>query len=316
MRSSPPLALLFSALLAGCASPIVPARAAPAPPVIPSTTQANGFFAGTRGDWLFTQSWLPRTRERAVLVVVHGLKDHSSRYAGLAGSLGARGIAVESFDLRGHGHSAGVRVDLESFGDYVDDLDLFVARVRTAHPNSPLFVLGHSMGGAITTTYILKKRPPVQGFILSAPAIGFEKVGGAKIAATRVTASLFPSAGVFQLDTEKFSRDPAVVREAREDPLVHQPGAPARTARELISALEYIDAHMEDVTTPFLALHGTADEVTEPAGSKALHARARSTDKNLTLYPGLAHDLLHEPERARVTDDIAAWIEARSKGHS
>ena len=117
-----------------------------------------------------------------------------------------------------------------------------------------------------------------------------------------------PGAGVFQLDLHQFSRDPAVVRAGLEDPLVYQGAAGARTARELLGAIAEIQDHMEDVTVPLLAMHGAADRVTPPEGSKALVSRARSTDKTLKIYPGLSHDLLHEPEKEQVMADLVKWL--------
>src|SRR5580698_1494203 len=90
--------------------------------------------------------------------------------------------------------------------------------------------------------------------------------------------------------------------------IVNQGVAGARTARELIGAIGEIQDHMEDVTVPLLAMHGGADSVTPPEGSKALVTRAHSTDKTLKIYPGLYHDLLHEPEKDQVMADLVKWL--------
>ncbi len=300
-------------VLGGCGGPpYMPAR--PAPSLLQASDASEhtvGFFEGVGKTRLFEQHWRPKTSPRAVVVVVHGLKDHSSRYADLARRLVQEGYAVHAFDLRGHAHSEGVRVGIDSFDDYLWDLDIFMPRVRTLDPGKPIFVLGHSMGGAIATEYALTRKTPLRGLALSGAALKID-VSGIKILGTKMVAALSPNAGVFNLDLDEFSRDPEVIRDGKSDAFVYQEGAPARTARELIGAVNWVDDNMESLTTPVLIMHGAADKVTPPEGSQDLYKRAGSTDKTLKLYPGLYHDLLHEPEKAMVTGDIVSWLNARA----
>jgi acylglycerol lipase len=298
----------------GCGRPPgFPARPGGTTPSDPSRVDhAEGFFAGAGDVQLFEQSWRPPgAPPRAVVVLVHGLLDHSSRYAAVATCLADHGFAVYAFDLRGHAHSAGPRVWVDRFDDYLADLDRFVERVRAREPGKPVFVFGHSMGGAIVTLWAVTRKPAVAGVTLSAAALQVG-VSGLKVLGTKVIAGLAPRAGVFSLDLRDFSRDPAVVKEALDDPWVYHHGAPARTARELLRAIRRIEAAEEDVTVPLLLMHGTADKVTPPAGSKALYERARTADKTLKLYDGLYHDLFHEPEKATVVRDWLDWLEKRA----
>jgi alpha-beta hydrolase superfamily lysophospholipase len=275
-------------------------------------------FQGTGELQLFGQSWRPVGEEpRAALIVVHGLRDHSSRYGELAEHLVAQGFAVHAFDLRGHGRSAGVRVHIDSFDEYLTDLGLFLERVRQREPGRPVFLFGHSMGGAIVTLFTLEKKPEIKGMVLSAPALkpGAD-VSKALIATTKVIGGVLPNLKVLELDPKQFSRDPAVVKENETDPLIFQEGGPARTASRLLAALNQISERMEEVSTPVLVMHGTADTVTDPEGSKALVKSARSTDKTLKLYEGLFHDLLHEPEKAQVLGDVTRWLRERGTASS
>lgn len=314
MRSAPCVASLLALLAAGCSNPQhVAGRRGPALEVKDaSITHAEGVFGGTGGVGLFEQSWRP-AEPKAVLVIMHGLKDHSSRYAATAEALTGHGFAVNAFDLRGHGNSAGDRVRVESFDEYVSDLAAFVERVRAREPGKPIFVMGHSMGGAIVTTYVLTRKPDVKGMVLSAPALkpGSE-VSGFLIGVTKVLGGLLPGMGVLDLKDEHFSRDPAVVADMGKDPLIHREAGPARTAAELLTTLEKIGQSMEQVELPFLVMHGTVDKLTNPEGSKDLHQRAKSADKTLKLYEGLAHDLLHEPEKAKVLEDLTGWLDAHA----
>jgi len=307
-RATPWLWLLALSILAACASPpYMPARVTPPAVVRANLVHHDGFFTGQAGAELYEQSW-EAPSSSAVLVIVHGLKDHGSRYEAFASRLVENGVSVYAADLRGHGHSDGIRVYIDSFEQYLGDLDTFLAFVRAREPGKPVFLLGHSMGGAIVALYAIdKKQPPLAGVILSAAALRAD-VGFFKSFGTSLVAGLSPHAGVFQLDLNEFSRDPDVVAAGLRDPLIYQDGAPARTAKQLLRAIGDIGDRMEGIDQPLLILHGTLDRVTPPEGSQELYRRARSTDKTLNMYDGLFHDLLHEPEKDRVTRDIIAWI--------
>jgi acylglycerol lipase len=298
--------LLALAMTACSSPPYMPARMTP-PPVTPAdVAHHDGFFTGSNGAELYEQSWQAASPS-AVLVIVHGLKDHGSRYGAFATRLASGGVSVYAADLRGHGHSDGVRVYVDSFDEYLADLETFLAFVKAREPGRPVFLMGHSMGGAICALYVITRKPDLAGLILSAAALRadisfFTRFG------TSLSAALSPHGAVFQLDLNDFSRDPDVVRVGLADPLIYQPAAPARTARQLLDAIGTIDDHMEDIRLPLLILHGTLDRVTPPQGSKELYDRASSEDKTLDLYDGLFHDLLHEPEKDRVSRDITVWI--------
>ena len=298
-------------LCAGCAGgryvPQQPAAVA----ISAGVRHAEGTFLGFNNLELYEQSWAPAQGEpRAVLVIVHGLKDHSARYAEFADRLAQHGYLVRAFDLKGHGSSDGRRVYVDDFDEYAADLDTFVKRARLE--GKPLFVLGHSMGGAISTDWVLTRKPKLDGLLLSGAALETD-VSGFTRGAVRFTGTVFKLLAVFSLDLDKFSRDPAVVAACKADPLVDQGNGPAITARELLNAISFIGEHMEDVEVPLLAMHGGADVITLPEGSRELVRRARSKDKTLKIYDGLYHDLLHEPEKEQVMTDIAAWLDAHVK---
>jgi acylglycerol lipase len=306
------LGMVLAVATSACGTPFVAARMPQEVQQPDGTAHAQGEFDGVGHTTLYWQSWLPtKARKRGVLVVMHGLKDHSSRYADVAHQLNQAGYGVYAFDLRGHGYSAGDRVGVLAFDDYVMDFDVFLNRVQAAE-NVPVFVFGHSMGGAIVTLHAIEMHPDVRGMILSGAALD-PGVSTATIGLTNATNSLLPDFDVFNLDLDRFSRDRAVVAAAKQDPLVYQGAATAHTAAELAGAILCIDATMENVEVPLLILHGKLDQVTPPNGSKMLYERARSTDKTLTLYGNMVHDLLHEPEKATVASDITAWMNARTQ---
>ena len=126
-------------------------------------------------------------------------------------------------------------------------------------------------------------------------------------------AFLAPRLAVFSLDLDKFSRNERVVQQCKTDALVDQGNGPARTAAQLIGAIQFIGEHMEEVTVPLLAMHGGADAITPPQGTRDLVERAHSADKTLKIYDGLYHDLLREPEKQQVMSDIAAWMDEHAR---
>jgi len=272
--------------------------------------------AGVRvrgGLTLFTQWWRPVFPARGVVVVVHGLKDHSARYGAFAERLVARGFAVHAFDLRGHARSEGPRSWVDSFEDYIDDLDTVVARVRMRDLEAPFFVFGHGMGGTIALSWALRGSRRWLGGVVTSGAALQPRPSPPEARSTRWMAVLAPTARIYQLDVRRTSRDRGTVEDSLRDALVSHAPAPARTAKELLDAMESIDDNAEDLEAPLLAMHGGADLVSDVDGSRRLVARAGSIDKQLYVYDGLAHDLLHEPERARVARDAGEWMDVRAR---
>ena len=262
------------------------------------------------GTTLLGRSWEPAS-PRGVLMIVHGLKDHSGRYEELASRLVDRSIAVYAFDLRGHGRSDGLRAWVRRFSEYLEDLDEVLRYVRTQRPKEPLFLFGHSMGGAIATLYVEERAPPLAGLILSAPALQRgANISSAVVAITKLIGTIAPHAAVLKLPNEEFSRDPAVVQGMADDPLISQRPAPARTAVELLNAMDRIRANVARLQAPLLCLQGTADLRVSPDGSRRLVESVTVPDRTLKVYPGLYHDLFHEPERAQVEGDLLAWVDA------
>ena len=290
----------------------MPLRPDPAPPPGSST------WVVTARDHteLLARTW-PQTAaaQRGVVVIVHGLKDYSGRYASLAAKLAARGYAVYAFDLRGHGRSAGPRVAPDDWTDYVDDLDRFLAEVERREPGKPVFLFGHSMGGAIAARTAEVHEPRLAGLVLSGAALAVD-APPLLIAATRMTGFLLPHAPALSLDNRDFSSDPAAAAAMDADPLVSQPAGPASTAAGLVEGMRAIWADADRLAMPVLAMHGSADQLTAPSGSRALIAAIPAHDKALQIYEGYFHDLVHEPggRGAKVEDAIAAWLDAHTGG--
>jgi acylglycerol lipase len=279
----------------------------------PNIVSHGSSFPGTWGVQLFEARWKPKGKARACLVLVHGLKDYGARYGELASALAARGIATHATDLRGHGKSDGDRVWVRAFEDYLADLDISIERAREAYPGKPIFLFGHSMGGTIVTLYTITRKPDLQGLITSAGSLKpGAKLTPAKVREAKRLSRLAPRRRTMNLQDDLFSRDPAVVAGMATDRMMEDGAGPARTAAELIEARETLQPREGEVTAPLLVLHGSADKVCNPDGSREFVANASSKDKTLRIYKGFYHDLLHEPHHARVLSDIVGWVASRA----
>jgi acylglycerol lipase len=266
-------------------------------------------FQTDDGLTLHEKCWLPDEQPDAVLVVVHGVVEHCDRYAEMAETLSRHGVAVHAFDLRGHGRSDGARIWVKRFDRYVADLGIFVDRVAGRDPKTPLFVFGHSMGGAIAGLFAVERPDALAGLVLSAPALAVpDELFPFLRRLAAVGSVLFPRLRLVKMGGSRMSSDPDVVAQFQADPLVFHGRMPTRTGGEILQAGERLLQQSERLAMPLLIMHGTADVVTSPQSSREFHDRAPSTDKTLKLYDGLCHDLPREPGKEQIFADLAKWL--------
>jgi alpha-beta hydrolase superfamily lysophospholipase len=261
---------------------------------------------------LYAQAWLPDREPVAVLVIAHGLAEHSGRYAQLAERLvEQRGYAVYALDHRGHGRSGGERANLGRFQYAVSDLGTFVGRAQRQHPDAPAFLLGHSMGGAIALACAVRNPGGLKGLVLSAPALASgEALPPVKKWVVRLLSRVAPNTGALTLPADAISRDRAVVRAYESDPLVFRGSIPARTLVELLEAMAGFPDAVAKLRLPVLVQHGTADSLVPLVAVKPLYDRlGNAKQRTVRLYEGLYHEAYNEPERDRVIADLEAWLE-------
>lgn len=280
-----------------------------------AATSGEEQFVARDGRRLFARWWAPDGAAKATLVIVHGYAEHSGRYQHVAEYLTARGYAVEALDLRGHGRSDGPRASVRSVDEYHDDVTVFLARVRKRRPDSPIFVLGHSMGGSIVVIAVIRDLLDVAGVILSGAGLRAKQETPRVVQQlVRLIAWLFPRLPLRKLAAADVSRDPEVVARYEGDSLVYRGGMPAGTIAALISAGKETARRMEEFSLPVLIMHGMEDALTAPEGSRELYDRASAADKTLKLYDGLYHEILNEPEKEQVLTDLVAWLDGRCGG--
>jgi acylglycerol lipase len=271
----------------------------------------EGFFKGVRDANTYYQRWLPEDPARAVLLIVHGLAEHSGRYMNLVDHFVPLGYAVYGIDHLGHGKSEGERVYVERFQDFTDELKIYFDMIRVWQPEKPIFLVGHSMGGLITSVYLLDHQDELAGAILSGPSVKVpENISQAIILVGKVFSALMPRFGLIQLEAEGVSRDPGVVEAYVNDPLVYTGKTTARLAAELLKAMQRVTAEAAMITLPILIVQGGADKLVDPEGARLLYDSARSPDKTLKVYEGLYHEVFNEPEHELVLKDVEGWLEA------
>jgi len=273
------------------------------------TQHRSGEMEGSKGLTLYWQVWLPEATPKAVVILVHGLAEHSGRYGHVADHLVAHGYAVYALDHRGHGRSQGRRAQVGRMDYVVDDLHRFAAQVRLDQPGKAFFLLGHSLGGGIALAYALKYQDELKGLVLSAPAVLFEGVSPLQARALKVLSALTPGLPVIVLDGTAVSRDPEVVRAYDGDPFNYRGKIPVRTVAEMARSAEQIQEKLGSLRLPVLLLHGTGDRLVAASASRLIHDRASSPDKTLRLYDGLYHEVLNEPEREQVLAEVSGWLD-------
>jgi len=265
---------------------------------------------GVSGLNIFIRSWRPTAKPRAVMVIVHGFNAHSGQYRPVAEEFTEMGLAVYALDLRGRGKSDGERFYVEKMTDYVSDLSSVMQLVKLREPGLKVYLLGHSAGGVISCLYTLEHQAELAGLICESFAFQVPAPDFA-LAVLKGLSHLAPHAHVLRLKNEDFSRDPAVVAEMNNDPLIANEVQPTLTVAEMVRADERLKREFQFITLPVLILHGTLDKAAKSSGSQFFYDTAASTDKTLKLYDGHFHDLLHDVGKERVMADIQDWLNAR-----
>jgi len=196
-----------------------------------------------------------------------------------------------------------------AFSDYVDDLKEFVDLVK-AESKTPLYLLGHSMGGAIAALYAVNYQSDLSGLLLSSPFIkSAVKVSPVLLAISGLVAKLMPMKVIVKpLDAGLVSHDAAIVEKYKTDSLNYTQGTKARMGAELISAGPKVLASIASVSIPTLIMLGSDDQIADPEGGKELFEKLGAKDKMLKIYPGFYHEILNELEKEKVYDDILEWL--------
>ena len=275
------------------------------------TIQESGELSASGGVRLWWTSWRPATESRGVVVVVHGYGEHSGRYDLLVDFLTGVGFRVVAFDQRGHGRSGGLPAFVAEFDEYLDDLDVVLAKVTAETPgHEPRIVWGQSMGGLVALRHLQTRPGVVAGFIISAPWLATKmRTPWWKVALGRVLLRTAPSARVgVALAPETLTRDPERQQAYVDDPFIHSfvtPGLYWAVADAQKLAL----TDPGGVRGPALFLVPEADPVVDPETTLKFLERVTASDIETRRLEGLLHEPHNELERDEVFEYARSWFD-------
>ncbi|SEA49643.1 alpha/beta hydrolase [Microbulbifer marinus] len=249
----------------------------------------------TRGNRLHFRRWWVE-RALGVVVISHGLGEHSGRYRQLARDLNRSGYSVYALDHYGHGLSDGKRGHIDDFAHYSADLHNFIRLVKQDNPGCGLHLLGHSMGGVIATGCAVR-HGGIDSLVLSAPGFrGATEPGGLELWLLQRLVKLLPSLALpNRLDIRGICRDEAVIAAYQADELVHD-----RVSLQWFSTFlrerEFLYPRLSQITEPCLMLLPEGDRLVDVATSRAWFDRLGSRAKQLHVFPGAYHEVFNEVE--------------------
>ena len=272
-----------------------------------SAVAGKGTIKSADGTTLAYRAW-PKPGADTTFAVVHGLGEHSGRYARFAGAMANHGMSTYALDLRGHGESGGQRGHVDSWSQWTDDVSAFVTHVEHLI-GAEVVPLGHSFGGvALLSTVLAGKLPDSKRFVVSSPALKLRLQAPAwKTAIAPFASKIVPRLAMDnEVDPATVSRIPEVVAAYRDDPLVHS-RISSRLWTEFLNATEDILARAGQIKIPFLILAGTADPLIDPEGSRRLHQLAPSLSE-LHLLEGRYHEPFNDLGSDEVFQLVADWV--------
>jgi alpha-beta hydrolase superfamily lysophospholipase len=280
-------------------------------PAYPSASEAKheeGFVNSADHLRLYWQRYTPPS-PKATVAVLHGGGDHSGRYPALTAALVRAGFEVALVDFRGHGQSDGRRWHVDAFGDYLADLDAFVAKLRSDGIARKLFVVAHSQGALVAAAWGLAHGREVAGFILSSPYLGLAmRPPAAKVIGARLLSGVLPWLPISTgLDIDELTGDEDMRRWTERDPLYGRAATP-RWFTESTRAQRDVLRRAAEFEAPLLVLAAGEDRIADVAATRRWFEQVRSTDKRLQVYEGFRHEIFNEIDRARPIEEASAWL--------
>ena len=268
------------------------------------------------GTATFVREWQPHAgvARRGSILLVHGLGEHGGRYAGVAERLAALGLAVRSYDLRGHGRSEGVRGSIPRADALLADLRCVFSDAdrcgRASGDGSPPLLLGHSLGGTIAAAATITGWVAPRALVLSSPVLALHGSRARRLAAALARRVIPDRPLPNRLPVDRLSHEPSEVAAYRADPLVHDRITP-RMYGFIVDASAAVLRRAPRLTVPTLLLFAGDDHLVDARGSRELAASLAPAIAEVRLYGDLYHELFNErePDRTRVLDDLAAWVE-------
>nr|XP_033782345.1 monoglyceride lipase isoform X2 [Geotrypetes seraphini] len=269
-------------------------------------------IANADGQHLFCRYWKPQASPRALAFVAHGAGEHCGRYDELAQMLTGLNFFVFAHDHVGHGQSEGDRMVVSDFQVFIRDSLQHIDLVKKEHPGLPIYIFGHSMGGAISILTVSERPSDFAGLVLISPLIlpNPQSATSFKVFAAKVLNHLLPSFSLGSIDPNIISRNKEEVEAYVTDPLVYHGGMKVSFAMQLLNASARVGKALPDISLPVLLMHGTDDQLCDIKGSYHLMETVPSQEKILKVYDKAYHVLHKElPEvSSAVFREIETWL--------
>ncbi len=261
------------------------------------------------GKNLFARSWMPENDLKKVILLVHGLGEHCSRYEHWAELFNLAGFTVLSLDLHGHGQSEGKKGHIKSLDVLLDDVDLLYTKSNELFPGYKKILYGHSLGGTLVLNYIIIRNRPVDAVIVTSPWLKlFDEPAAILLKVTGFLQKIMPAFAISnQLRAEQISHDPEIVRSYEQDPLVHD-RISFKMFHVIYNAGYHAMRNVYKINSPFLLMHGTADTICSPKASQD-YVQNTSKRTRLKLWENQYHELHNEFIKEEVHKYIIAWLE-------
>lgn len=259
------------------------------------------------GTDVFCQRWLPETNSIGTIVLVHGIAEHSGRYAEVADRFTKAGYTTSAFDLRGFGKTNGKRGHLR-FDETLNDIDAILDDERQNAGERPIFLLGHSLGGLIVLYHALIRKPAVTGIVAMCPALHtIVREQKIKVVMARLLGKLAPKMTIpSDIDDTQLISDPEKLQQFRNDPLVHDQMSMG-FGMDAMSAMDTVLSLATEFALPTLLVHAKNDQVNFLSGSEEI-ASKHAGDCTLKVYGDVRHDLKCEKRWPEISNDILAWM--------
>jgi alpha-beta hydrolase superfamily lysophospholipase len=259
-------------------------------------------LSGSQGR-LFVRRWSVDSPVR-VIVIAHGIGEHGGRYEHVAQRFAADGATVYAPDHAGHGRSGGEFGHIESVEELADDLGLVIDLAREENPGLPLVLVGHSLGGLISTRYLQRNGTgDLAALVLSGPFYGnpaYEAL---------LDMDPLPEVGI---DTAVLSRDPAVGAAYAADELVYHGAGDRQTLTAVFDAVAAVKSGPDLAGVPICWVQGEADPLALLDVTRAEVERLHGPEFEEHVYPGAMHEVFNETNKEEVLDDVSAFVVART----
>ncbi len=251
---------------------------------------------------------------RGLIMISHGFGEHFGLYEEFMDFLIKNGYGVCAYDHRAHGHSEEERGHIDRFEFFIEDMAVVVRHLKQEHQDLPLFIFGHSMGGLIAFNYGILHPEGIQGQVFTGPAVG-RPVGTGFIPGSLFTLfkRYFARVKIYPVLARKGTRNKVFHAKLKDDPYMLKYETVGFICEFLYRGIALAKGNAPSYRLPVLFLHGKADRIIPYSASVEIFKQISSEDKTLKLYEGLYHELVREPEREEVWQDILAWLELRRK---